>query len=342
MTSRGIRVAASFGTLCAGALVLAACTGKVLSLGTNSTQAQEVAPSAVSGTVPACPAGAAHPNVCCTAGPNQAGSCVVYPGAPFTQCDTGTTTYPDPRSCCPLDGSGNCASPPPSSSGGSGGSGSSSGGSAGGGCAYACPPGWYAPANASGNECCQTDSSGSTLCGASGGGAPGSSGSSGGSSGSGSGGTCGVCACPACPDDGGACPPCDCQPSAGCPTSCGSCPPGWQAPQGAPDLCCMTDSSGGIECFSQAVPPGQPPIATDAGPGPNPVGCSGSASTDGALGPCDCQEQAGGHTYDVSCDPGTNLCTCTVDNGGPSSSFADNGNTCGDSTALFTSCGFPH
>jgi hypothetical protein len=91
------------------------------------------------------------------------------------------------------------------------------------------------------------------------------------------------------------------------------------------------------------VPPGQISGATDGGSGPisGGVGCSGSGSADGAIGPCSCQEQAGGHSYAVSCDPGTNLCSCTMDNGAPSSSFADNGNTCGDPTTLFTSCGFP-
>jgi hypothetical protein len=318
------RFVAPFGTLCAATLVLGACTGKVLSLGTNKTQSQEVAPSQVSGPVGACGSGAAHPNVCCSAGPNQSGTCVVYPDAPFTQCGSGATTYPDPRSCCPLDGSGNCSSPPPVDD-----AGPPSGGSGGGSCAYACPPGWYTPPNATGNECCQTDSSGNTLCAGSAGGAPGSCGSG--------------CTCTACTDDSGPCPPCNCPPPTPCPSPpvCGTCPPGWQNPQGQPDLCCTTDASGTIECFSQAGPPGPPPVGIDAGPGPTPTACSGSGSTDGALGPCGCQEQTGGHTYAVNCDPGTNVCACTVDNGAPTTTFADNGNTCGDSKALFTSCGFP-
>ena len=54
------RVIASFGTLCAGALVLVACGGKNLNLGTNTTQSQQVAPSLVSGTVPPCGDGAAQ------------------------------------------------------------------------------------------------------------------------------------------------------------------------------------------------------------------------------------------------------------------------------------------
>jgi hypothetical protein len=331
------RVIGSFGALCAGALVLAACSGKVLSLGTNSTASQEVAPSAVSGSVAACADGSAHPNVCCTAGPNQAGSCVVYPQAPFTPCDPGATTYPDPRSCCSLDGSGTCSAPPAggTSGGGSAGGGSSvgsgGGGSGGTGCSYACPPGWYSPDSS--GTCCQTDSSGATTCTASGGvdfGGPACSGS---------------CTCPACPDDSGTCPPCSCPPPGSCPTpptACGSCPPGWQSPQGQPDLCCTTDANGVIECFSQAFPPGQGgSSSTDAGAGPSSGSCGASVSTDGAVGPCGCDEQTGGHTYSVNCDPGTNVCTCSTDNGAPTGSFPDDGNTCGDPATLFSSCGFP-
>jgi len=333
------RLIASFGTLSAGALVLVACSGK-LSLGTNTQQSEQVAPSDVSGSVPPCDAGAAHPNVCCTAGPDQAPSCVVYPGAPFTQCDSSATTYPDPRSCCPIDGSGGCSAPPPSNgSGGSASSSSGGGSSTGGGCNYACPPGMYAPAGSPDGTCCVTDGNGATACSgfASGGG---SSSSSGGGS---NGGCAGSCSCPACEPDSGACPPCDCPPTpcpTPTPTTCGACPPGWQTPQGEPDLCCSSDANGDIECFSQALPPGQSP---GSGPstGPSSGGCGGSASTDGAVGPCSCQEQTGGHSYSVNCDPSTNLCTCSVDNGGTSASFPDDGNQCMDMTALFTSCGFP-
>jgi hypothetical protein len=317
-----IRFIASLGTLCAGTLVLAACAGKTLSLGTNSTQSQEVAPSQVSGAVPPCGQGSAHPNVCCTAGPNQAGSCVVYPESPFTQCDSSATTYPDPRSCCPLDGSGTCSTPPSSGGGSSGGGGGSSGGS----CAYSCPPGWYTPAGAADGTCCQTDGQGNTAC-AGGGGGPG-------------GGVCtGPCACPDC--DSGNCPPCDCPPTA-CqtPPSCGACPPGWQTPQGQPDLCCMTDPSGDIECFSQAGPGGGISETADAGPSTG-VACSGSGSADGAVGPCECSGQVNGHTYAVSCDSATNLCTCIVDDGAPTTSFPGNGDSCGQTSALFTACGFP-
>jgi hypothetical protein len=321
------RVLASAGAICAGALVLAACSGKTLDLGTNSTQSQEVAASDVSGTVTPCDTGSAHPNVCCTAGPNQPSTCVVYPGAPFTQCDSGATTYPDPRSCCPLGGDGECDAPPPpppldaGASGGGGGSGSGS-------CGYVCPPGMYTPAGASDDTCCSTDGSGATSC------------FGGGTGGSTTG--CG-CACPACEPDSGDCPPCAC-PACPPPTpSCGACPAGWQTPQGAqPDLCCETDANGVIECFSQAQPGGSAPEPLDAGsPTTSGIGCEGSSSTDGALGPCGCQGDINGHTYAVNCDPATDLCTCTVDNGGPTASFPDVGSNCSDVTGLFTSCGFP-
>jgi hypothetical protein len=65
------------------------------------------------------------------------------------------------------------------------------------------------------------------------------------------------------------------------------------------------------------------------------------ASIDGSIGPCGCQEDVNGHTYGVNCDPTSNVCSCTVDNGAAVSTFPDNGNTCGDPVSLFTSCGFP-
>ena len=313
----------AFPALAASALLLVACTGKTLSLGngTGSQQSQEVAPSAVSGSVSACSSGSAHPNACCSAGPNQASSCVTYPQAPFTQCESGTTTYPDPRTCCPLDGSGSCeATPPTALDAGSSSSGSGGSGASGGGCSYACPPGWYAPDGNTDDGCCTTDSNGGSECMGSGG----SSGSS-----------C-VCAC----DDSGVCPPCNCPEEPA--TTCAACPPGWQTPQGGdPTLCCTTDGSGVIECFSQAGSSTGVNEALDAGGGFTSGACSGTGSADGALGPCGCQESGNGHTYNVNCDPGTNTCTCTIDNGAPVATFSSNGNACTDSNMLFSSCGFP-
>jgi hypothetical protein len=314
----------SLGT--AGAFLLAACNGHVLSLGDGTTVSQ-VEPSAVSGAVSACDATSAHPNVCCTAGPNEAATCLVYPNAPFTPCAAGATTYPDPRSCCPLNGSGPCQESPPSGggsssssggiSGGGGGSGGgvSSGGS--GGCANVCPPGWYAPAG-SHNECCYNSPDGM------GGACTGWGGSSGGG-----------CACAPCPPNG-PCAPCMCPP----PTApeCPACPPGWQVPEGDPNQCCTTEASGEIECFSQAGI-SEPP---DAGSSP-PTGyaCGGSGpGPDGGLGACSCQTTANGHSYQVDCEPTTNTCTCTTD-GAVTTSFPANGHTCmgSDPASLFTMCG---
>ena len=149
MTRDLTRLVTLLGTLGAGAFILAACGSTDLSLGTNVLQ---VAPSQVSGTVTSCAVGSAHPNVCCTAGPNEAASCWTYPGSPFTQCDSNATTYPDPRSCCPLDGSSACSAATATDAG------------AGDACTYACLPGWYLPSSPSNNECCQTDSDGNTQC----------------------------------------------------------------------------------------------------------------------------------------------------------------------------------
>jgi hypothetical protein len=140
--------------------------------------------------------------------------------------------------------------------------------------------------------------------------------------------------------------------------ACPACPSGWQVPQGGdPGLCCTTDANGVIECFSQAGPPGVPNgsgsedggISTtpiDAGPAPTGGACDGEISADGGVGPCGCQEQVGSQTYAFNCDPSTNLCTCTINNGAPTSSFTQS-NVCNDpnisqdSTALFAKCGFP-
>jgi hypothetical protein len=144
-------------------VLLAACNGKVLSLGTNSTPPLLVYPADVSGTVTACGANAAHPNVCCTVAAGQDPSCVTYPEAPFTQCESAATTYPDPRSCCPLDG-GSCTAPPSSPLVAGLGGGSSGGGAPSctygcppPGCDYTCPPGLYVPPNPDGIECCTAD-----------------------------------------------------------------------------------------------------------------------------------------------------------------------------------------
>jgi hypothetical protein len=287
----------------AGVLVLAACSGKVLSLG---SQSEAVSPSDVSGPVTACGTNAAHPNLCCTAGPDQEPSCVVYPDAPFTPCTSGATTYPDPRWCCPLDGSGSCTATSSdaglvvtSSSGGAAGGGSSgsSSGGVGTGCANMCPPGWYVPSDAVGLECCQTTSGGTACAG----------GGTGGSSTTGS--------------------------------SCPVCPSGWQVPDGEPALCCMTEPTGIIECFSQAGTAqfsGVTPVVDAAAP-PMFVGCGGSGGADGASF-CGCEWSGNGHTYSLNCDATT--CTCSVD-GTPTSTGPGNLGSCSNpESQLAVACGF--
>jgi hypothetical protein len=154
MSYQGSIVLASFGLVGAGIALLAACSN-VFSLGTNSIPSQAVSLAEVSATVTPCGENAAHPNVCCTSGPGQDASCVTYPEAPFTECANWAASYPDPRSCCPLDG-GSCSAPPPSLL------------DAGfGGCTYQCPPpgcgGYTCPGHyvarpqPDGIECCTED-----------------------------------------------------------------------------------------------------------------------------------------------------------------------------------------
>jgi hypothetical protein len=212
--------ASTFG---AGALLLAACAGKVVDVpgGGSPPPLEGVSLSEINTPIVACAGGYAHPNVCCEAGPGKAASCGVYPGAPFQPCDPSSTTYPDPRSCCPIDGSSNCVAPSPTPDPLPSPS-----------CGYTCPPGQYQPEGSLAGTCCFTD--GDLIA------CSGSSGSGGGSGGGGAGfvdggvgvvtvdagvsfavdasvgvdiavdGGCAVtCACPACPE-GEACPLCEC------------------------------------------------------------------------------------------------------------------------------------
>jgi hypothetical protein len=148
MSFPGSTVLASFAALGVSVALLAACDAQKLSLGTN-TQFESLTPAEVTGTVSACGANAAHPNVCCTAGPNEETSCVAYPDAPFKPCPGNATAYPDPRSCCPLDGASPCT--PVVDGGGLARSGAAV-------CNNACPPGWYVPVppDSVGFECCES------------------------------------------------------------------------------------------------------------------------------------------------------------------------------------------
>jgi hypothetical protein len=341
---RPLALLAALGTLGAGATLVVACTGKV-SNGKVSSTSQPVSLGAISGTPAACPSGSAHPNACCETSAGQAASCVVYPGAPFTQCAGGATTYPDPRTCCPLDGNGACEAPPPPPA-------DDAGPGPGDPCAYACPVGWYTPpgptptpngggssggtggGSGGGVTCCETNPDGSGQC------------MGFGSAGSG----CG-CACPGCDPDSGVCPPC---PPCNCPPtpppgppSCGQCPPGWQVPQGDPLLCCQTAPDGTIDCFSQGVPPPPPGQPDDAGPAQPPASCfgGGGGSPDGStFTQCGCSETVNGTDYTVTCtDPGA-TCSCSTGgaNGTTSGPVPEPSTQCNDLAALFAACNFPH
>jgi hypothetical protein len=258
-----LRALVTVGTLGGGALLLVACSGKVIP-GQDGTL-QAVALSEIDKPVVSCGGGYAHPNVCCEAGAGKESSCGVYPGAPFEACASGHSTYPDPRSCCPLDGSGDCIAPPPSPSPPPPVTG----------CSYACAAGGY-PLAAFPGTCC-IDEGTTMVCTAS---------TTVGcttpicacSTTCVEGGPCPppcdcppepscappppppVCSCPACLE-GESCPPCDCGPTPS-PTpapACNACPDGWQVPDGEPLLCC-NESSGVIECFSQGVPPVPTPL----------------------------------------------------------------------------------
>jgi hypothetical protein len=170
MSFPGSIVLASLAALGAGGVLLAACDGKVLSLGTDS---QPVSASDVSGTITPCDANAAHPNVCC-GNPGPDPSCVTYPDRPFTPCDSNATTYPDPRSCCPFDG-GRCTAPAPiplDAGFAVSGSGIISPGGYVASCTtcpptgcYTCPPGYYSMPNiADGVACCLNDVSAAEGC----------------------------------------------------------------------------------------------------------------------------------------------------------------------------------
>jgi hypothetical protein len=196
--------------------------------------------SAIAGPVRACPAGQAHPLVCCVGSPGVLPTCYETAAAPFGECPAGAYAFPDGRTCCPLDGpsggqsggSTACASTPADDPSGA----TDAGAAAAPACNLPCPPGAYSnttigfeattpactPADVSlpGAEClfCCFDN-----------GTPG-------------GASCmsNTCDCP-----GNY--PCQCIPS--CPT----CPAGWQPPAaGQFDLCCQTSAGGTTRCFSQS------------------------------------------------------------------------------------------
>jgi len=261
----------------------AACNAKVVSLGRTDTLASKDI-ATVTGTPTACAAGWAHPNVCCTAGPNEAASCGAWEENPFRACDQGSTTYPDPLSCCSLADPSQCED--------TGGANQSDADVDGGvstppsyGCGYACPPGWWS--NGTGPGCCTQAPGGSIECEAPAYPEPVDAGTVigvGGSTGSNSGGTTnsggsggtpgydpdagvlgsptdgGVITTPAPGPDplGPTNPPAPGNPpvyDGGSGSLCGACPTDWSQNPDQPELCCQTFPDGTTACFSQATGP---------------------------------------------------------------------------------------
>jgi hypothetical protein len=179
--------------------------------------------------VPACDVGYARPNVCCRGSPTQATVCADCPDVPFGACDKESLTFPDPRTCCSLEGGG-CTATAPSDAGATGD------------CFYPCGPGGYSPdelGDAAALPACSDVVDG---------GAP------------------PVCAYCCLGSVGPGCATNGCSGGLGaCGPHCGTCPAGWNVPRGGIDLCCRTDNAGVAECFSQATGIGT--ILGPAGPG---------------------------------------------------------------------------
>ncbi len=88
---------------------LAACSGKIVDIGGQSSESQ-LLPSAVNVATNECGAGYAHSNICCTGGDaTTAPSCVTWLDEPFHPCPTGYTTYPNAVECCSLDNPSDCS-----------------------------------------------------------------------------------------------------------------------------------------------------------------------------------------------------------------------------------------
>jgi len=189
--------------------------------GANAAQGTVVSVAVLAGSVPACAPEYAHPNVCCQSAVGQATVCTESLTAPFTPCNSSVAlTYPDPRTCCPLDGDGTCLDADAGAEATAGTTTSAS-------CALPCSVGLLLPSGDTPN-CADDLNPGCALC-------------------------CDFDTCPiygicSCPNEVAGSPPCQC---AGIPT-CGPCPSGWQARLGIPDLCYRVTDAGATECFSQA------------------------------------------------------------------------------------------
>jgi hypothetical protein len=318
----------------------AACNGRVISLGSTGDSLQPIqGGTSAAGTTPiACPSGWAHPNVCCTAAANSSPACGAWEESPFRACDPGTTTYPDPLSCCSLSDPKNCTdnpsapvtTPPPAW-----------------GCGYTCPPGWWeqaagenVPGVTSTTMCCEartgevplcvpvptsTASAPPVACGttSSGGGTLGTA-DAGGPVANDSG--VPFPSAPPSEDDAGA--PIEPGDDAGCGETapafpnydggaaslCGACPTGWTADGLQPELCCQDANDGTRLCFSQAsgsvtatASVGAPP-EIDASSPSSEWGAGGGGPDGGPAvscwgndNTCACDDTVNGHAYALDC-----------------------------------------
>lgn len=258
--------------------LLAACGGKVVDIGGNSTS-QQVTPSAVSVATSECPSGYEHSNICCKGGGDgKEATCESWPDDPFHPCADGWTTYPNAAACCSLDNPSDCnscgdgiyngpnqpvGSTPPS--GGCGGgttlpepidAGVDDGGTAGGGgtssCDPRCPPGYTGISPYDVGGCCMYNADGSGECfgearaGSTDAGVPDDAGTT--------------------VDDGGVFLDAGPAPDAGVnpggpdqPAPDGQvcsidCPPGWFLADVAGGVCCNNGAGGQEECFAVVFP----------------------------------------------------------------------------------------
>jgi hypothetical protein len=163
-------------TLSLAAIVLMACGGKTISIGSEDS-AQTVLPSAVTVATNECSQGFEHGNICCTGGGSGSEpTCKTYPNEPFHPCDSGWTTYPNAATCCSLDDPSNCTGSCAGDSVGNagecqiptstilvdGGIAEDAGVTTT--CESRCPPGYTGISPYDENGCCQTDSSGNETC----------------------------------------------------------------------------------------------------------------------------------------------------------------------------------
>jgi hypothetical protein len=163
-------------TLSLTAIVLVACGGKTISIGSEST-AQTVVPSAVTVATSACSQGFEHGNICCTGGGNGSdSSCESWPDDPFHPCDSGWTTYPNAATCCSLDNPSDCTGSCGSGSVGNQGecqigptpitpdAGFTDAGIPAENCETRCPPGYTGISPYDSKGCCRSNGDGSSEC----------------------------------------------------------------------------------------------------------------------------------------------------------------------------------